>query len=91
MPAAALLLVIIWAVVFWLSRYVSVASICAAVSVPLLNIWGAYFHGKFADGTWNKPLLVFSILISALAVYKHRGNIERLRNGTENRFSKKKS
>jgi glycerol-3-phosphate acyltransferase PlsY len=91
MPAAALLLVIIWAVVFWLSRYVSVASICAAVSVPLLNIWGACFHGKFADGTWNKPLLVFSILISALAVYKHRGNIERLRNGTENRFSKKKS
>lgn len=89
MPAAAVMLVVIWAVVFWLSRYVSVASICAAVSVPLLNIWGAYFHGKFADGTWNKPLLVFSILISALAVYKHRGNIERLHNGTENRFSKK--
>jgi glycerol-3-phosphate acyltransferase PlsY len=91
MPAVALLLVVIWAVVFWLSRYVSFASICAAVSVPLLNIWGAYFHGKFTNGTWNKPLLVFSIFIAALAVYKHRSNIKRLRNGTENRFPKKTS
>ncbi|MFM2171079.1 MAG: glycerol-3-phosphate 1-O-acyltransferase PlsY [Verrucomicrobiota bacterium] len=89
MPAAVVILVVIWALVFFFSRYVSLASIIAAATLPLLTIWGSYFHGKFADGTWNKPLLAFSLLIAALAIYKHRSNIQRLRNGTENRFTKK--
>ena len=89
MPAAVVILVLIWGLVFAISRYVSLASIIAAAALPLLTVWGSYFHGKFADGTWNKPLLAFSILIAVLAIYKHRSNIQRLRNGTENRFSKK--
>lgn len=89
MPAAVVILVVIWGIAFALSRYVSLASIIAAASLPLLTLWGAYFHGKIADGTWNKPLFAFSILIAFLAIYKHRSNIQRLRNGTENRFSKK--
>ena len=89
MPAAVVILIVIWSIVFFFSRYVSLASIIAAAALPLLTIWGSYFHGKFADGTWNKPLLAFSVLIGALAIYKHRSNITRLRNGTENRFSKK--
>lgn len=89
MPAAVVILIAIWSIVFFFSRYVSLASIIAAAALPLLTVWGSYYHGKFADGTWNKPLLAFSILIGALAIYKHRSNITRLRNGTENRFSKK--
>lgn len=89
MPAAVLLLVVLWAVVFALSRYVSLASIVAAAALPFLTLWGSYYHGKIADGTWNKPLFAFSILIAVLAIYKHRSNIQRLRAGTENRFSKK--
>ena len=91
MPAAVVILVVVWLVVFLLSRYVSLASIIAAAALTLLTLWGSWFHGKIADGTWNKPLLVFSILIAVLAIYKHRSNITRLRNGTENRFSKKSS
>ncbi len=91
MPAAIVLLVLIWLVVFLVSRYVSLASIIAAATLPLLTLWGSWFHGKIADGTWNKPLLAFSILIAVLAIYKHRSNITRLRNGTEHRFSKKSS
>jgi glycerol-3-phosphate acyltransferase PlsY len=89
MPAAVVILIAIWSIVFFFSRYVSLSSIIAAGALPLLTVWGSYFHGKFADGTWNKPLLAFSVLIAALAIYKHRSNITRLRNGTENRFSKK--
>lgn len=83
------LLVIIWMIVFFTTRYVSLASIIAAAALPLLTIWGAWNHGKFQDGTWNRSLLAFSIIAGAMAIYKHRSNIQRLRAGTENRFSKK--
>ena len=36
-----------------------------------------------------KPLFAFTVIIAVLAVWKHRGNIERLRNGTEHRFTRK--
>jgi glycerol-3-phosphate acyltransferase PlsY len=89
MPAAVVILVVLWAIVFGISRYVSLASIVAAGALPFLTLWGSYHHGKIADGTWNKPLFAFSVLIGVLAIYKHRSNIHRLRAGTENRFSKK--
>jgi glycerol-3-phosphate acyltransferase PlsY len=89
MPAAVVILVLLWAIVFGISRYVSLASIVAAGALPFLTLWGSYHHGKIADGTWNKPLFAFSVLIGVLAIYKHRSNIHRLRAGTENRFSKK--
>jgi glycerol-3-phosphate acyltransferase PlsY len=38
----------------------------------------------------NGPLLGFSLLISALAIWRHRSNMERLRAGTEPRFEGKK-
>jgi glycerol-3-phosphate acyltransferase PlsY len=89
MPAAIVILILLWVIVFGISRYVSLASIVAAGALPFLTLWGSYYHGKIADGTWNKPLFAFSVLIGVLAIYKHRSNIQRLRAGTENRFSKK--
>ncbi|MGB6221195.1 glycerol-3-phosphate 1-O-acyltransferase PlsY [Haloferula sp.] len=89
MPAAVVILIIIWLLAFFITRYVAVASIAAAVALPLLTLYGSWFHGKLADGTWNKPLLVFTIVISALAIWKHRSNLERLRAGTEHRFERK--
>jgi len=51
---------------------------------------GSYSHGYVADGTWNKPLFIFSLIAGILAVWKHRGNIARLRAGTESRINEKK-
>jgi glycerol-3-phosphate acyltransferase PlsY len=82
------LLLLIWLAVFLISRYVSLASIVAAAALPLLTVWGAFHHGKFQDGTWNRSLLAFSVIAGGMAIYKHRSNIERLRQGTENRFKK---
>lgn len=90
MPFAALILFLLFLTVFLISRYVSLASIIAAGSLPLLTLWGSWHHGRIQDGTWNIPLFVFSLAIGILAIWKHRSNIQRLRDGTENRFSKKK-
>jgi glycerol-3-phosphate acyltransferase PlsY len=89
MPAAIVILMVVWLLVFLVSRYVSLASIIAAAVLPLVTLWGSWFHGKIQNGTWNKPLFAFTVVIAVLAVWKHRGNIGRLRNGTEHRFTRK--
>jgi glycerol-3-phosphate acyltransferase PlsY len=90
MPAAVVILLVIWAVIFLMTKYVSVASIGASVSLPILTFFGSWYHGKLEAGTWNKPLFVFSIMIAALAIWRHRSNITALMDGTEHKFSKKK-
>ena len=89
MPLAIPILIVIWCLFFFTTRYVSVASIAASAALPMTVIYGSWHHGKIADGTWNKPLFFFSLFIGAMAILKHRGNIKKLMNGTENRFTPK--
>lgn len=89
MPFAVLLLLVVWAALFFATRYVSVASIGASMALPLLTLWGSWHHGRIQDGTWNKPLFALTVVIAVMAVWKHRANIRRLREGTENRFVSK--
>lgn len=89
MPAGIGILLVVWLIVFWVSRYVSLASIIAAVVLPLVTLWGSWHHGRIQDGSWNKPLFAFTVLIAVMAVWKHKTNIQRLRAGTENRFTRK--
>ena len=91
LPLAAALL--IWYVVFRISRYVSLASIIAATALPV----GALVLRLCFDpvtAPWylrvQTAVVVAFALIGALAVYRHRSNISRLLNGTESRFEKKK-
>jgi glycerol-3-phosphate acyltransferase PlsY len=89
MPVAVLLLIVVFLVVFLTTRYVSLASIVAAAVLPIMTLWGSWHHGRIQDGTWNKPLFAFSVIIAVLAIWKHRSNIQRLREGTEHRFTRK--
>ncbi len=89
MPAGIVILLIIWAILFFTTKYVSVASIGAALSLPFITLFGSWYHGKLAAGTWNKPLFIFSIIIALLAVWRHRPNIKKLMDGTEHKFTKK--
>jgi acyl phosphate:glycerol-3-phosphate acyltransferase len=82
-PLAAAVAFGVWAVVFFASRYVSLASIIAAIAVPATVALTE--HG--GDRT---ALLAFTSLAALLIVLRHRKNIERLYNGTENRFGKPK-
>lgn len=86
MPAGIPILIMVWLLLFFTTRYVSVASIGAAAALPFITIAGSAFHGRLADGTWNKPLFAFSVVIAVLAIWKHRSNLQRLMAGTENRF-----
>lgn len=92
------LVLIIWLVLFFATRYVSVASMGAAVALPVLTHIGARFHHLNNDksqptlwesGQWNKPLFALSLAIAVMAVWKHRANIGRIIAGTESRFQRK--
>lgn len=81
-PWTFLILISIWGILFKLTRYVSLASIAAAAIMPFLT-W-------FIE-SGNLPLTVATGVLGLLAILRHRGNIQRLLNGTENRFEKKRS
>lgn len=72
----------VFLVLFFLSRYVSLASIGAALAFPGL---------AYAVSYRSVGLLVILILVSLLIVAKHHANIRRLLNGTENRFGTTKA
>ena len=75
----------VWLVLFKLTRYVSVASMVGAVSFVLVYVGIALaMRWPLTGGQW--PLLFFSSLMAAMIIYKHRGNLARLRAGTEHRF-----
>jgi acyl phosphate:glycerol-3-phosphate acyltransferase len=73
-----------FAVIFMLTRYVSVASMGAAVFFPGAYVLVGLWRGWPIVGQ-QLPLLIFSLLIAVLIVYKHRANIGRLMAGTESR------
>lgn len=86
MPWAVLAIALVWLAVFFATRYVSLASISAAAALPAA-VGALWFYGCGGSA----PLLGFSVLIAALAIWRHRSNIERLMAGTEHRFDRKPS
>lgn len=83
-PAAFLFCLGIWMLVFTITRYVSVASIAASIALPTAVT--ILFLLQKTD--WLG--LVISILMCALALWRHRANFSRLRAGTEPRFERKR-
>jgi len=80
-----LLCLLIWFVTFKLTRYVSLASMLAAMLFPVIYVLIGLWRGwPVVGGQW--PLLAFSVLVAVMIVWKHRGNLARLRAGTEHRF-----
>ncbi len=75
-----------WVVVFYSSRYVSLASIAGAVILPISAFTFAHF--KIGNEV-PLPSLIMLTLLSLLAILRHKGNIKRLINGTESRFEKR--
>jgi glycerol-3-phosphate acyltransferase PlsY len=80
-PLTAVIGLTIWGIVYYTSRYVSLASIVAAISLPMI-FW--FLQRQLSAVFW------FIVVISALAIWRHRTNIQRLLAGTESRFEKKK-
>jgi acyl phosphate:glycerol-3-phosphate acyltransferase len=66
----------VWIVVFLLFRYASLASMLAALSLPIVAV--------LLDEPW--PVIAFGSAAAVAVVVLHRANIARLRAGTESRF-----
>ncbi|MDD5634843.1 MAG: glycerol-3-phosphate 1-O-acyltransferase PlsY [Candidatus Omnitrophica bacterium] len=69
---------IVWTAAFYSWRYVSLASLIAATSLPVF----ALFSGK------GFPFVIFCCALCIVGVYSHRENIKRLIQGKENKFVK---
>ena len=74
-PTAALLSSLVFIIIFFISRYVSLSSIFAAIAFPII----IYF---LSDST-DVSLIIFSIFVPLLALITHQKNIERLLKGEE--------
>lgn len=80
----ALVVGIVWVVMFLTSRYVSLASIVAVIALPI-----AVAVMLFLKELPSPVLLYFSLILAAIVVFRHRSNISRLLSGTEHRFVRK--
>ncbi|HKJ04113.1 MAG TPA: glycerol-3-phosphate 1-O-acyltransferase PlsY [Geopsychrobacteraceae bacterium] len=76
-PLSILFALILFVLVLWKWRHISLASISAAAVMPALVI--ALEH------SW--PLFTTTLIIAGIVIWRHRANIDRLRSGTESRFN----
>ena len=83
-PIAFPLCLIVAIAVIVTTGYVSLGSIFAAISLPIFIL----ILPVLDVISPNLSLVIFSLLVPWFVIYTHRGNISRIRNGTENRFDK---
>ncbi len=74
-----------WLLVFFTTRYVSLASLASAIGVPLTMALMMNHAGE-----WNWVKLGFGLLVMVLVFVRHRSNITRLLAGTEPKAGQKK-
>lgn len=77
----------IFLTVLSMSRIVSLSSVVAAVSLPLLML--GWFRDNAMGVRW--PYLVLAVITTVLVVWRHRSNLQRLMAGTEPRLGQKKA
>ncbi len=79
-PIASLSAIGLWGVIVALTRYVSLGSIVAGLSLPLIML---LFHEPI-------PYVWFSLFLALALTFKHRGNLKRLIAGTEPKIGQTK-
>ncbi|ABL66569.1 glycerol-3-phosphate 1-O-acyltransferase PlsY [Chlorobium phaeobacteroides] len=100
-PVSMLIVIGIFLLTVYVSRYVSVASILAAIAFPLiiairkyifelgggLDYYVKLFGERFSfHDSLDYHLMIFGLIVALAILYTHRANIRRLLSGTENRI-----
>ena len=80
-PISLIICFLIWFLTLILSGFVGLSTILAGITFPFCN------YILYTDSIFS-PYTIFSIFISIFIVYTHRSNINRMKNGNENRFTK---
>ena len=83
MPACLLVGLFVWVLTFYLSKYVALASIAFGLSLPVC----CFVFSVNETGWLGKTTLAMVVML--WIIWRHRSNLVRLREGTENRFVKK--
>lgn len=101
-PVSMLMVIGVFVLAVWTSRYVSVGSILAAVAFPIIIAIRKYifelgsgldYNLSLPGGRWfvhdslDYHLLIFGLIVAAAIIWTHRANIRRLLSGTENRLN----
>ena len=81
---SAAVVCVVWIVAFQLTRYVSLASIAAAIALPV-----TVATMLFLKQLQTPILLYFTVFLAGIIVLRHRSNLSRLLKGTEPRFARK--
>jgi acyl phosphate:glycerol-3-phosphate acyltransferase len=81
MPWPSLIIFALWGIIFKISRYVSLASLLAALALPIVVV-GFLLLGWMRGWAY----FYFAVAAAVLIILRHRSNIQRLLAGTENRF-----
>lgn len=78
-PIISILAIVVWVVVMIITRYASLSSILAVISIMIFTI------------LFKQPYeyIIFSAIITVLSIFKHKENIKRLRSGNERKIGKK--
>jgi acyl phosphate:glycerol-3-phosphate acyltransferase len=79
-PGPLLIILSVWIIIFALTRYVSLASISAAFTLP----FAAWAVGD------SRTIILITAVLTSLAIYRHKTNIKRLIDGTESKITLKK-
>lgn len=84
MPAVAMIVIVVWVIAFYTTRYISLASVIAALALPVTVFVITHLTGV------DRPLLLYvSITLAAIVILRHRSNLSRLVRGTEQRFQRR--
>ncbi len=83
-PITFPLCLIVFVITLIITGYVSLSSIFATIALPIILLILPIFGVQQSTSS----LLIFALLVPLFAIFTHRSNIARLRNGTENRFEK---
>jgi glycerol-3-phosphate acyltransferase PlsY len=79
----ALICIIAFVTIVWITKYISVGSMSAAILAALLSFFPYFYYNNVIANS-------FFCTIAILVVYTHRANIKRLKAGNENKFAFKK-
>jgi glycerol-3-phosphate acyltransferase PlsY len=85
-PFSVLSTLVLWAVVVYCSRFVSLGSIIATAAIPL---WTILFYGFIRPSPHLTALILIGVAGCALIVARHYENIQRLISGTENKIGQR--
>jgi acyl phosphate:glycerol-3-phosphate acyltransferase len=85
-PSSVLSTLVLWALVVYLTRYVSLASMIGTAAVPL---WTLLYYGLIWPSPHLKALVIIAIAGCALIVARHHENISRLIHGTESKVGQR--